>query len=546
MEKGADFNWLRKIAKDEKSKKWIEKIEKWHKDAFEKGKFIKSSRPFSVNLGKYKIWFRRCSAYSSADIYTEIFKENDHLSIPEFSGKDADLVVDIGANEGYYTLKIKQNNPMCKVMAIEPNPLAFEILKKNIESNKIQGVILVNKAICNRNGKMTLEIVESVSAIGGRDVRVIDRPWLKKEMIRKIKVDCITLERLFRIYNIDRVDILKLDIEGMEFDILKNSKNILDKVRKIVVEWHSEKIRDNVKRFLKKNGFNLLYEEKRDYGNLYFINQQQYNDFMIRKYYEKSVKDEWKRLIKDPYHRLEFDTTMLFLKKYLPRKGLILDAGGGPGRYTIELAKRGYDIVLLDLAKENLKFAKKQIKRAKVEKKVKAIIQGDVRNLSRFENNSFDAVLCLGGPLSHIKGEKQRDKAISELIRVAKPMAPIFISVFGKFGRLNLISSNSDQEIGSKYFERFIRTGESYSWKGKYYAHYFSPEEIKEHFKRKNFKIIQLIGLEGLATPYRKAINNLAKNKRAWHNWLYMHYKLCTHPIIVGISIHILLIGRKE
>ncbi len=49
---------------------------------------------------------------------------------------------------------------------------------------------------------------------------------------------------------------------------------------------------------------------------------------MIRKYYNQSAKYEWKRLIQDGYHKLEFDTTMFFLKKYLPKKGLILDAGG--------------------------------------------------------------------------------------------------------------------------------------------------------------------------------------------------------------------------
>ena len=52
---------------------------------------------------------------------------------------------------------------------------------------------------------------------------------------------------------------------------------------------------------------------------------------------------------------------MQFPKKYLPKKGLILDAGGGPCKYTVELAKQGYDVVLLDLAPVNLEFVKRQM-----------------------------------------------------------------------------------------------------------------------------------------------------------------------------------------
>ena len=79
---------------------------------------------------------------------------------------------------------------------------------------------------------------------------------------------------------------------------------------------------------------------------------------LLREYYVKDPLREWKRLVIDPFNRLEFDTTMLFLRKHLPQSGLILDAGGGPGRYTIELAKLGYGVVLLDLIPELLCGAK--------------------------------------------------------------------------------------------------------------------------------------------------------------------------------------------
>lgn len=156
----------------------------------------------------------------------------------------------------------------------------------------------------------------------------------------------------------------------------------------------------------------------------------------VKEYYSKSGTGEWERLVKDPYHQLEFETTMHFLRKYLPGEGLILDAGGGPGRYTIELAKLGYNVVLLDLTPELLEIAKRRIKKVGVQRNVKQIIEGSIDDLSIFESSSFDGVICLGGVLSHIVDKKKRERAIDELIRVAKKNAPIFISVIGRLAVL--------------------------------------------------------------------------------------------------------------
>lgn len=96
----------------------------------------------------------------------------------------------------------------------------------------------------------------------------------------------------------------------------------------------------------------------------------------MRKHYSGRGIQEWERLTKHPYHRPESDATMHYLKKYFLKKGLVLDAEGGPGRYTIELAKMGYDVILLDLTPRLLEIAGEQAKKARVEDKVKQIIGG--------------------------------------------------------------------------------------------------------------------------------------------------------------------------
>jgi ubiquinone/menaquinone biosynthesis C-methylase UbiE len=210
----------------------------------------------------------------------------------------------------------------------------------------------------------------------------------------------------------------------------------------------------------------------------------------VRKYYSEFSMKEWRRLVRDPYHRLEFDTTMHFIKKYSPTKGLVLDAGGGPGRYTIELAKLGYDVVLLDLTSELLKIAKKQIQRAQVGNRVRQILQGSVDDFSMFDDDTFDVVLCLGGALAHLMNVKRREKAIDELIRVAKKGAPIFVSVIGKLAILvcALIYWPKDLEINGLY-QRIYDTGDYFGdhgiyTKGRSFApcHFYSREELEIAF----------------------------------------------------------------
>jgi ubiquinone/menaquinone biosynthesis C-methylase UbiE len=268
---------------------------------------------------------------------------------------------------------------------------------------------------------------------------------------------------------------------------------------------------------------------------------------LTKKVYSDKVNSEWKRLVKDPFRKLEFFTTLSFLKEYLPKKGLVLDAGGGPGRYTIELAKLGYNVVLFDLVAECLEFARKQIKKEKVADKVKDIVQGSITDLSKFADNSFDAVLCLGGPLSHVHPEVERQKAISELVRVAKAGAPIFVSVMSKYGVMLATPAGWPQEVGfKKCYQNLVKNGEDYKWWGSGYCHYFTSDELEKMFLEANTDIIKKVGLEGLNVD-DKTTNRFAKKfPEDWKNWLEIHRQICTDPFVVNASGHMMIIVRKN
>jgi len=268
---------------------------------------------------------------------------------------------------------------------------------------------------------------------------------------------------------------------------------------------------------------------------------------IVKKWFAQTAHYEWRRLQQNPYHQIEFIVTMHFLEKYLPKQGLVLDAGGGPGRYTIELAKRGYEVVLLDIVPEMLKLAKKKIKQAGVLRKVKRFVQGSVEDLSMFSDEMFDVVLCLGGPLSHLLNVRQREKAAMELVRVAKRDAPIFVSVISRMGLLKSILVEFPHEM--QFVKHHWEVGDyvpGMQGEGFTASHWFLPEELKELFGKQNVKILEMAGLEGLSSHHRKETNALYKNKEKWKMWLEILLKTATHPSVIGSSEHFLLICKKH
>jgi SAM-dependent methyltransferase len=268
-------------------------------------------------------------------------------------------------------------------------------------------------------------------------------------------------------------------------------------------------------------------------------------DDTIKEYYTQNVRKEWKRFFRDAYRRLEFDTTLHFLSRFLPEKGLVLDLGGGPGRYTIELARQGYEVVLFDLTPANLEFARRQIKKIPERENIKGLVEGSITDLSQFTDQTFDAVVCTGGPLSHVVDRAQREQAISELVRVAKPGAPIFVSVMGRLGVLIIELSLAQPEIEMPHFIPLRDTGDYFGGAGFTACHFFLPEELREAFGNQPVTVLEMVGLEGISSHHRKKLNQVAKDPNRWKTWLETHYATCTHPAVVGISEHILLIGRK-
>ncbi len=270
----------------------------------------------------------------------------------------------------------------------------------------------------------------------------------------------------------------------------------------------------------------------------------------VEAYYAGGVLNEWKRLGREgTIGWLEHYTTVHYLDDFLPRRGRVLDGGSGPGRYAIELARRGYRMTVLDPVAENLRFAERISKKEGVRGNIDRFVRGRIEDLSQLESNSFDAVVSLGGPLSHIMDAKLRRKAASELVRVAKPGAPVFASAMSRLSVVAGLLIEFPNELVEPYASTWLEHGD---YKGKVFNkpvftafHGFLPDEFASLFPHTGFRRLRMVALEGFASRAQAQLKRLSKDKKLFNIWLKLHLGSCENPAVLGASNHMLLVGRK-
>jgi FkbM family methyltransferase len=189
---------------------------------------------------------------------TEIFKKRV---------KKGMTVVDIGANWGWYTLiAAKLVGEKGKVYAFEPEPYNYDLLLKNIEINGYDNIIPVQKAVSNKVGTVKLFLTQDNP--GGLNTIYPYNHSLQRNFV---EVETITLDNFFRDRK-DKIDVIKMDVEGAEFAILQGMREILgrNKTIEILTEFWLDGLRRfgySPGRFLNefmKHGFKLFYLNERE------------------------------------------------------------------------------------------------------------------------------------------------------------------------------------------------------------------------------------------------------------------------------------------
>jgi len=185
-------------------------------------------------------------------INAEIFGREEYKNLINISISKINSVIDIGAQTGVFTLYMISRNPNLNIKCIEAVKDNFDVLHKNIELNGLSNQVkLFHNAAWGTSGSFVTINLHSTNS-GGNSVFLNNaRKYFDKEKVQTISLKDIVGD--------EPCDLLKVDIEGAEYEVFKHVDiNTLNKISNIVMEVHGSTEENESLRFiLEQHGFKV-------------------------------------------------------------------------------------------------------------------------------------------------------------------------------------------------------------------------------------------------------------------------------------------------
>ena len=252
----------------------------------------------------------------------------------------------------------------------------------------------------------------------------------------------------------------------------------------------------------------------------------------IKTFY-RDDNDESQRLISNS-GKVEFATNMYYIEKILNKKSKILDACAGTGIYAFELAKRGHEVIAGDLIDVNVE---KMMKCQAENNLLKHIYQGNILDLSQFEDKSFDVVMNLGS-YYHLCDREDRIKSIKESLRVLNDGGIIIIAYINRYS--NYYGHCSEMLENFQIFEYYMEHGHL---PGNELFYATTPNLFKDEIKQFNLMELYNLASDGPLFCMRDTLQKM--DEITLSKYIDMHISHSLDTSILGMSEHCLYIGRK-
>ena len=238
------------------------------------------------------------------------------------------------------------------------------------------------------------------------------------------------------------------------------------------------------------------------------------------------------------YEPMTWDNISRFLP---PVPARVLDAGGGTGRWTIPLARMGYEVTLTDISEGMLGEARAKIEAAGPAGRV-IILRQDICDMHALGDTSFDLVMAEGDPVGYCGDHVA---AIRELARVARPRAPVMVSVDSRLGAVGLLNRFDFDSA-----DQLLRTGQM-KWQDENEAfafpiHAFTIGELTGLFEANGLRVVRALGKPVLFSRLKpEARERILADEGLLRRMLELECRYADDPGWAGSGGHIEVTGVK-
>jgi len=214
------------------------------------------------NSQDFKVYTR---SQADKSIIKEIFELREYKEVEAIIKSAHEPIIDAGAQAGFFVLYCRALNPEVKILAIEPDEDNLELLNQHLEINNLKNIEVIPAALAGKSGLRDFYI--STDSHNHSLFKV-----LVPKINKNAKIKTLSLGDLLKERGIEDVALLKLDIEGAEYEVLGNFVN-WEKIKNIALEYHDfgDFQHQELANILSENGFKVKIRSSKFDKNLGFI-----------------------------------------------------------------------------------------------------------------------------------------------------------------------------------------------------------------------------------------------------------------------------------
>jgi len=276
------------------------------------------------------------------------------------------------------------------------------------------------------------------------------------------------------------------------------------------------------------------------------VSRPPYDSDVIARIFDEYGDEEWARHETSPFARVAFHVHRWYLERFITPGMHVLEIGAGAGRFTVEIARLGARVTVADISPGQLDLNANHVRESGFEQQVEARLIADVIDLSRFDDATFDAVVCYGGPLSWVLDDA--DRAVAEVLRVAKSGGHVLLGVMSRYGSLRAFLSAAADEIdryGIDEMQDIIESGflpPPHSTLGP--MHLYTWSELVALLSRRGCEIVAASAANFLSIGNDETCERWLADPAMWERLLEWEVRACAEQGALDGGTHIIAVIR--